>query len=86
MRRAVRWLFESRSTGQLVVVQRPNAPLWVWIASAILRRVVASVWVAVVGTVALLVWAGLEVAAGVNPFRRIVGGIVLVVVVAGVVR
>jgi len=37
--------------------------------------------VAAIGHVALLVWAGDEVLRGVNPFRRILGGVVLAVVV-----
>ena len=36
-------------------------------------------------TVALVVWAGDEIVRGVNPWRRILGGTVLVFVVAGLV-
>jgi hypothetical protein len=91
MRRALRWLFEDRTTGRIVVVQWPNIPLWAWIASVAARRLVPRGWevgigglhadargaIAAVGTVALLVWAALEVARGVNPFRRGLGGVVL---------
>jgi hypothetical protein len=70
MRRALRWLFEDRSTGRLVVAQWPNIPLWVWIVASLLR------W-HLVATAALVVWAVLEVAKGVNPFRRGLGALVL---------
>jgi hypothetical protein len=38
------------------------------------------------GTAALLLWAGEEVLNGVNPFRRILGGVVFVAVVIGLAR
>jgi hypothetical protein len=34
--------------------------------------------ISVLANVSLAVWATLEIGAGVNPFRRIVGGVVLV--------
>jgi hypothetical protein len=89
-------LFEDRSTGRIVVMQWPNVPLWIWIAASISRRFVPQGWevavggwhadprsvVGVLGTVALVVWAALEAAKGVNPFRRGLGAVVLVSVVA----
>lgn len=80
MNRAVRWLLEDRSTGKLVVWHAPNAPLWVWIAGAAVSRLVdggVGDAASVVANLALAVWALLEIAKGVNPFRRIVGGLVL---------
>jgi hypothetical protein len=91
MRRALRWLFEDRTTGRIVVAQWPNVPLWIWIASAVVRRFVPRGWevavggwhadphsvAVVIGSFALAVWAALEVARGVNPFRRAVGAGVL---------
>lgn len=32
------WLFSSRKTGRLSIAAWPNLPLWVWIATAIARR------------------------------------------------
>ena len=99
MRDALRWLFEDRTSGRFVVVQWPNVALWIWIVSAIGRRLVPRGWeaavsgwhadprwlVSSVGFVALLAWAALEVVKGANPFRRIVGGAVLAALIVGVV-
>lgn len=91
MRRVVHWIFEDRTsaTGRLVFGQWPNPPLWAFIVGAIGRRVFSSgtphAVFAVVATVALAVWALLEVATGVNPFRRALGAVVLAVVIAGVI-
>lgn len=83
---AVNWLFEDRKTGRLVLWQMPNVPLWVWIASMIVRlplhdapRTVVSV----VGSLALATWAVMEVGWGVNPFRRMLGAAVLLAGIAG---
>ena len=37
--------------------------------------------IAAVGTIALIVWAGDEILRGVNPWRRLLGGVVLAVTV-----
>jgi hypothetical protein len=79
LRRAFRWLFEDRSTGRIVIAQWPNVPLWVWIVASLLR------W-RLVATAGLLVWAVLEVAKGVNPFRRALGAIVIASTVASWLR
>lgn len=86
MRRPIQWLFEDRKTGHLVLWQWPNIPLWIWIATAIVGRFLsggAATVVGVIGSVALAVWAVLEIGWGVNPFRRILGGIVLALLVFG---
>ncbi len=76
------WLFRNRRTGQITVAQFPNVPILVWLGASLL-----SVWwsprvgdvdvLAMVSRIALVVWAGDEVARGVNPFRRILGAVVL---------
>ena len=76
------WLFRNRRTGQVTVAQLPNLPLLVWLGTSLL-----SVWwsprigdvdlLATVSRIALVVWAGDEVLRGVNPFRRILGAVVL---------
>lgn len=81
------WLFRSRVTGRISIVSWPNAPLWVWIAATVIRRLAAphgafATALDVVGTGALLVWAGDELCRGVNPWRRLLGFSVLVVVVS----
>jgi hypothetical protein len=76
------WLLRDRRTGGWTLVQKPNAPLLVWLATVVVR------WVAhphgtprtvldVVGAGALVVWAGDELARGANPARRLIGAAVL---------
>ena len=82
MRRVLDWLFRDRGTGRYVVGQWPNLALGTWIVCAVIRSVFDPTGVqrsvlAWVGGLALLVWAVDEIARGVNPFRRIVGGVVL---------
>jgi amino acid permease len=84
------WLLRDRTTGRIVVVQVPNLPLALFLVALVVRVVAhphgtAGRVVGAVGTAALLYWAGEEVLQGVNPFRRILGGTVLVVVLAGIV-
>ena len=71
------WLLRDRRTGRWVVVQVPNVPLLVWLATVVLRWFWQATVLDVVGTAALVVWAGDEVARGVNPFRRLLGAGVL---------
>ena len=81
------WFFRDRQTGGITVVQAPNPPLWVFLATVALRWVVpdgstlrsAIGWI---GLAALGWWALDEVIRGVNPWRRMlgVGGCALVVV------
>jgi len=87
-RNVLRWLFEDRRTGRIVVAQWPNIPLAVWIVASAVN------WLAnpggrwgtalqVTGTVALIVWAADEIFRGVNPWRRILGAVVLIAMVVG---
>ena len=76
------WLFRSRETGRITIAQMPNLPLWIFIVAAALRAVLdptggARTALDVVATGALVWWAVDEIARGVNPWRRILGGIVL---------
>jgi len=69
------WLLRDRSTGRIVVAQRPNVPLVVFVVARVADRLLdpstsALRWI---GTAALLWWAGDEVLRGVNPFRRLLG-------------
>ncbi|MEO8898910.1 MAG: hypothetical protein ABI352_09040 [Candidatus Dormibacter sp.] len=79
----LRWLFRSRRTGKITIVQLPNVPLAVFLVVWVLRRIAhpsgaLDTALAVVGTLGLVVWAGDEVLRGVNPFRRLLGAAVLV--------
>ena len=74
------WWFRT-SDGRCVVGQLPNPALGVWMAAAVLGWFeLSSRRAAVVDGVragALLVWALDEVVRGVNPFRRLLGAVVL---------
>jgi hypothetical protein len=83
--------FRNPRTGDVVVAQMPNLPLWVFLAATATRllfRPDGSVGtiVSIVGTVSLVVWAGLEIARGDSPFRRVLGAVVLLATVVGLVR
>ena len=76
------WMFRSRNTGRITLGQLPNWPLVVWLlASAAMwlghpqGRV--RVFLVVLASAALVLWAGGEVLRGVNPFRRLLGVAVL---------
>jgi hypothetical protein len=85
------WLFRNRRTGGLTVVQLPNATLGIFLAATAVRLLASPhgrvrTAVDLVGNVALLCWAGDELIRGVNPFRRMLGGVVLAIVVIGFLR
>jgi hypothetical protein len=76
-------VFRSRSTGKITVVQVPNAALAVALVAWLLHRLLGpsgsiNTPLTVLGTVALVVWAADEIIRGVNPWRRFLGGGVLV--------
>jgi hypothetical protein len=86
VKRAFDWLFRDRSTGDIVIAQWPNLPLWIFLVASIAKRVFdpdggvgTALMVVIVGS--LLWWAGDEVLRGVNPFRRILGAVVIVLTV-----
>jgi hypothetical protein len=76
------WLFRNRRTGRMTIVQVPNVPLALFAIAWLVRRFAhpsgaLDTALAVVATVALVVWAGGEILRGVNPWRRLLGGAVL---------
>lgn len=80
--------FRDRN-GRIVLGQRPNLPIIIWAVAWLLQwplsgRPAQYAWVA--GTVALVVWAVLELGWGVTYFRRTLGLIVLVYVMVRIVR
>jgi SAM-dependent methyltransferase len=82
------WFLRDRETGKIVIAQWPNVPLLVFLVATAVRLVFSpsgalGTVVSVVGTVALALWAGDEIVRGVNPFRRILGGVVLAALVVG---
>ena len=85
------WLFRNRRTGGLTIAQLPNAPLLVFLVAVAVRWIVhpsgtAGTVVGVIAAGALIIWAGDEIVRGVNPWRRLLGGTVLVVSVVGALR
>ena len=80
-RSAVRWFFRDRQSGRTVIVQRPNIPLLAWFVATALGWFLhgtAHTIVNGLGALVLVIWAGLEVVRGVNPWRRTLGAAVLV--------
>lgn len=92
MKRAFDWVFRNRKTGAITIVQFPNLPLWLFIAGSVVLRLVveprgnARAVVIVFTTASLAIWAFLELGLGVNPWRRILGAVVLASTVYGVLR
>ena len=77
----------NRQTGRLTVAQRPNLALALflilWAARAVLRPTGKSEEVLqFAGAGALAWWSADELVRGVNPFRRILGLVVLVATVS----
>lgn len=76
------WAFRSRETGRVAIVQLPNVSLALFLvlrgAQALLspHGTLGSVldWA---GTAALTWWSVDELVRGVNPFRRLLGAVVL---------
>jgi hypothetical protein len=80
--------FRNPDSGDVVVMQPPNAPLLVWLAASALRWVFSpdgtfGTALAVIGTVSLVIWSLLEIARGDSPFRRALGALVLVGTILG---
>jgi hypothetical protein len=91
VRQALVWLFCNRQTGRLTVLQWPNIPLAVYLLATVIHvglasGSAASTVVAAVASAALAVWSVLEVACGVNPFRRGLGCVVLIFVIVSALR
>ena len=73
--------------GNFVVWQRPNFLLWIWIAAFIISIILSDGaferFIGLLGLLAILIWAVLELGWGVNYFRRLVGlGVLLLFAVS----
>lgn len=89
--RGVDWLFRDRVHGGITIAQFPNWPLGVWMLTMAMRliahpRGTVGTAVEVVGTAALVIWAVDEIVRGVNPWRRILGAVVLAATIFGVTK
>jgi hypothetical protein len=84
----INWLFRNRHTGRITVAQVPNVALGIFVACALARRLFdprgdVLHLLRIAGTAALIWWAIDEIARGVNPWRRILGTVVLVTTLVG---
>ena len=70
--------------GRIVIAQFPNWPLWVWLAATAFEHTLASgnglALARLISFAAIVYWAYLEIVAGVNPFRKVLGGSALLFV------
>jgi hypothetical protein len=81
-------MFENRATGKITIFEVPNVPLALFLAAALIQRAFHprhdwGTLVSAIGSGALAWWALAEITRGVNPFRRILGGVVLTALLAG---
>jgi len=78
--------FWENEHGQPVIWQKPNIYLTTWIVCTIINFFLPfgdlAKLVGFIGLISLIVWAVLEVCSGVNNFRRLLGGLVLLVLLA----
>jgi hypothetical protein len=84
------WAFRSRTNGRVAIAQWPNLALWIVIACDVTPRLVhlqtgAHQDLHWAGTAAVLWWSIDELVRGVNPFRRILGAVVLARVIIRIV-
>jgi hypothetical protein len=75
--------FRNSETGKLAIVQLPNIPLAIFIVATLVRSAfhphgAGGTALSVVGAVSLAWWSVDEIARGDSPFRRVLGGVVLV--------
>ena len=76
--------FFRDAEGRIVIAQFPNWPLWVWLGATLLEQTLASgaalSLARLISFAAIVYWAYLEIDSGVNPFRKYLGGFVLLFV------
>ncbi|MBU7584018.1 MAG: hypothetical protein KAF91_14095 [Nostoc sp. TH1S01] len=74
------------SNGNIVIAQPPNPPLILWLAASLLTLIVPSGTIHTVLQIlangALFTWSWLELFQGVNYFRRALGLVVLIGLIA----
>ncbi len=83
LRTGLRWWFENRETGRITIAQFPNWPLFAIAAASVLGRLAddgsrPQEFAAAASTLLWLYWGGDEVLRGVNPWRRLLGSLVIV--------
>ncbi len=91
IRRAVDWAFVDRRSGGYTVAQFPNLPLGAFLVLTVVRLAARPAGTAgtalhVAADVSLAVWAIDELLRGVNPFRRLLGLVVVAATLVDLVR
>ncbi|MFM9920685.1 hypothetical protein [Lacisediminihabitans sp. H27-G8] len=75
------WMFRSRENGKITIGQAANLEQKIFSGATLVGVMLPAsklrTGVGVVAVLALVVWAVDEIARGVNPFRRILGGAAL---------
>ena len=77
-----RFFYDSNNS--LILLQWPTIPLSIWIVCTIATKFVSGTTqntLGIIATVALTVWALLEISSGVNYFRRLLGLFILLYIV-----
>jgi hypothetical protein len=82
--------FFRDSNGEIVIGEPPNPPLIIWIAASLLKLIYKTgqinVGLDILAAGSLFVWAMLELFQGVNYFRRALGLIVSIALVASKIQ
>jgi hypothetical protein len=82
--------FFRDSNGEIVISEPPNLPLIIWLAASLLKLIYKTgqinVGLDILAAGSLFVWAMLELFQGVNYFRRTLGLIVLVALLASKIQ
>ena len=89
--RVIDWLFRNRTTGRMTVAQFPNAALGLFLAATVVQLLLdptgkLGAGLRILAAGGLFWWAVDELIRGVNPWRRLLGGVVLAGQIAKHVR
>lgn len=84
-------MFRSRIDRRIVIVQRPNSSLWIFIVARVLAVLLddgttPATVAQVVATLAIVWWGADELGRGVNPWRRLLGATVLALQLLALLR
>jgi hypothetical protein len=73
--------------GNIVIWQAPNLPLWFWVGATIGSKIISDITVKqdfeIIAFLAIVTWSWMEILYGASPFRRALGGFVLVATTIG---
>ena len=70
---SLKWWFEDRTTGEIVIAQRPNVLIAACIAGFVSTKLFGNPSVVMVSKILWLLWSCDELFRGVNPWRRSLG-------------